>query len=200
MDIQNIINLYSYKMAECRGAKDGGSVRGIKAGFGDEFVSMIALQALEDTNLKGGLSIKSQYSFDIKGINIEDSAKLKSDVVILYKEIPIINIEVKDYADADMYKRFLMDAHLISKNYKGIENILFQFQNASDKNDTSRKVFNSYFDVNIQTFCLTDIRRNSKMELHHAKTEITEEEVSRAINFIKKRLQSKFTNENSTTL
>lgn len=183
-----IIDLYSYKMAECRNAKDGGSVRGIKTAFGDEFVSMIVSQAIKELKFKNNFIVATQYSFDIKGIDIEENTKLKSDVVVLFKDKPIINIEVKDYADADMYKRFLMDALLISKNYKRIDNILFQFQNASGKNDNSRKVFNSYFDIYVKTFCLTDIKRNNKLGLHYAKTKITEEEVSMAVEFIKGRL------------
>jgi len=187
--ISDIKSLFKTTMSKCRSLQ-GGAVRAVKSSFGDKFVEMLIKFALNRNPERKNFRIERQFAFNIKGQNKNDLAKIKSDVVIFYKNKPVLTIEVKDYADADMYRRFVFDSYLISSNTNGIEHILFQFQNGLDKDNISKKVFDWYVPTKMDTFCMVDIRRNWKSELHKIKPELTTLEITKTIKFIRNKLNN----------
>lgn len=183
-NIETIKSFFKTTMSKCRQVKNGGAIRGIKAAFGHRFVEMIMEYSLRSHPNKNLFEIKKQYPFEIKSKSGDKTAHIKADVALLYRGQPVLNVEIKDYADLLMHRRFIVDSYLISLNNKNVKHILFQLQNANQNNE-AREVMNSHFSVNTECFCLTDIKRNSDLELHNAKKEITDKEVINATCFIK---------------
>lgn len=148
---------------ECQ---EGGVMRAAKGQVWEDFTKEILLHVIARKKLPYFIENKKKVSVlvsDNGGLSIE----IEMDICCLINitKEPVYHVEVKDYIDASMYKRFVADSLILSKKFPKMKHISLSGWVASAPNTQS--AINSILGLSGSVFAdtLLPMKRNSKNNL-----------------------------------
>jgi len=151
----------------CKQAKEhheGGEMRSTKGQIWEDFATQVLTHTISRNKLN--LSIENKKKVVVPAGN-GLSAEVEMDICLLIskKETPVYHVEVKDYIDASMYKRFIADSQILSKKFPQMKHISLSGWIASSPETQS--AINSILGLTGHVFAdtLLPLKRNSKDNL-----------------------------------
>lgn len=198
--IEYIVNYFNKNINKCQKLSKmknkGGSIRGKKGDALEQIAQLCCEASIHRLNKNKDHEWEiNKESFDV--IHTKDPSKKYSmiaDRLLSIDGTKCLQIESKTYADLSMYKRTLMDAYLIQKNYPQVDHVLFELEKGMKENSESSDTVESYFDIKIHKFSLFNNLRNSSRTIHSEefRKNIDNSDVERAICFFSEILKRHF--------